>query len=145
MSRIRAISLMTVFLTDSLFNTFLNRKAKVIDCRNPDVSDIQKLKTLILCKYLYKWWSWQSLVWTLYVGQGCRWCCGNKQFVKLIQLTLSGLPSGASTIKGEWSFTLSFVFLSVHLATVKQKFAQTNCASTDDKHESLVRQLPLNP
>ena len=45
MSRIRAISLMTVFLSDSLFNTFLNRKAKVIDCRNPDVSDIQKLKT----------------------------------------------------------------------------------------------------
>ena len=45
MSRFGAISLMTVFLSDSLFNTFLNRKAKVIDCRNPDVSDIQKLKT----------------------------------------------------------------------------------------------------
>ena len=43
---------MTVFLTDSFFDTFLNRKAKVIDCRNPDVSDIQKLKTWILCKYL---------------------------------------------------------------------------------------------
>ena len=52
MSRIRTISLMTVFLTDSFFDTFLNRKAKVIDCRNPDVSDIQKLKTWILCKYL---------------------------------------------------------------------------------------------
>ena len=52
MSRIRAISLMTVFLTDSLFNTFLNRKAKVIDCRNPDVSDIQKLKCRVYVNIL---------------------------------------------------------------------------------------------